>query len=119
MLKDVQPYTARHENQNLSTYLIMLSKTQTSACYLFPASNKYLSLNLCHHSYFYFSIVLHGLTNKGMYCVHYSSYTNTYKHMVEEAKSTQPSIIQKKWRTCRDQLKIELIQHFSGLCLYI
>jgi hypothetical protein len=35
--KKRKPYTAIHGSQNLSTYPIMLSRIQTSACYLFPA----------------------------------------------------------------------------------
>lgn len=102
--KEVQPYTAIHENQNPSTYLIMLSKTQTSACYLFPASNEDLSLK--NVIVLFFTLAYSALwVDHPKKDVHYSNYTNAYKHMVEEAKSTQPSIIPKKRRTCTDQLR--------------
>jgi hypothetical protein len=36
----LKPYIAAHGNQNLSTSLVRLLETQTSACYLFPEMNQ-------------------------------------------------------------------------------
>lgn len=47
-----KPCIVKHEHQNLSTCPIVLLETPTSACYLFPGTNKKVRINeIFAHTY--------------------------------------------------------------------